>query len=106
MEKALVKSAAKAAGFTKSDAKEALFIPRKHVGHGIRSITIIHLVNLAREAEVFLNGHGLASRTVRVRLESAALGGQTLGNITGNFIAESIAVLASFGIYLNRKSVV
>ena len=65
---------------------------------------MVHIVDTAREAEVFLNGRTLPSKTMRARLAAATrMEAGPINNATNNYIAGSITLLAGFGIYIRDR---
>ena len=99
MEKALVNSATKAMGLVTRDGKELLFVLKNRLGCGVRLVTMVHLVNIACESEVLLNGQGLASEAVRARLAPAHLNPVVSSQMGNNYITQATTMLSPFGVY-------
>ena len=101
MERCLQDHIATTAGFSTSDAKEILFIQENGCGVGIRSVTITHLVNIARESKIMSNDMTEAAHVTRSRIDSAlGLGQSPLEKIQGNYMAHNMDLLSLFGLHL------
>jgi len=87
-------------GLSKSDNKAMLHIQQKHQGVGIKSLTGIHVIDTARESEVLLNDKEQHAQVARGRYKSATMPGQAADHMGNNFVAEALAKLGYFGIWI------
>jgi len=93
----------KSSGISSTDCKHRIYLPLNLGGLGFLSVVEVDIIAVAREIEIFLNGGGLDSKSIRSRKEAILSYNSVEENKANNHVLRALEKLGQYGFFMRDQ---